>query len=423
MTKSLLSKLINNEGDISITMSVLVVILMFVTLNLRPAILGQYFGAFYSFFLISLTIFIIGWKTKIQFDAVKLKYISTCLLIASYVVLQIVIVGHSSIVGTIATLLYIFIGFLSILIINNETVTKFSKFLIGMCVLLGISYLITYVIFLLTGNLYSEYLINLPTQTDYVNKLEVLFPFSPVYDGTAELAGLKMPRAIGMMREPGLYQMILIIAYWLQDYYKFRYNYFIKFILVFSLFVTFSTAGYVLFLGTFMWNMFKNIEHNRIYYLLVGIPILSSLFYLLIFSESQFGLLEKFESNSGASRIGATLTSLELISKNPLFGIGFHIEPSKINIGINFLGTIAQLGLLGSIIFLLPIVYTWKKIKDGPIQVVNIFIVVVLTLLFAQPIYDKPLTFFLLSIMLVIGAKNIGSYTDYKYVLKSTYAA
>ena len=337
-------------------------------------------------------------------------------------VFQILFVGYSSITGAIATLSYIFIGFLLILILDGDTVRKFSKLLVGICVFFGVSYLITYALYVLSGNSYNSFIINLATHTDYVYELEILFPFSPVYNGTANVAGLKLPRAIGMMREPGLYQMVIIISYWLQDFYKFKYNLFIKFILIFSLIVTFSTAGYALLLGTIIWKMFKNLDQNRIGYLLGGIPIVIALIYGLIFSESQFGIMEKFDSQSGASRLGATITSLELIKENPLFGIGFHVEPNNIEIGINFLGTIAQLGIIGSFIFLIPSFYTWIKIKDGPVQVVNIFFVLILTMLFAQPIYDKPITYLVLSILLVIGVKFEKASLYKRYVIKSIYA-
>ncbi|CAN5194623.1 hypothetical protein BH23BAC3_BH23BAC3_14230 [soil metagenome] len=399
----------SNIQDINVlnfTRSGLIILLMILILNMRPAIMGQLFGAIYSGLLVTLIAIIAFWKRKIYLKKGRLKYIAAAVMMAMYVFFQILFVGFSSFSGAIATLAYIFIGVLIILIIDRDKARNFSKVLIGICVLFGISYLITYINFLVFGNSYTVYIINLPTHTDYVYELEILFPFSPVYNGTANIAGLKMPRAIGMMREPGLYQMVLIIAYWLQDLYKFRYNIFIKFILIFSLIITFSTAGYALLLGTIMWKMFKNLGQNRLKYLIGGIPVVLILFYVLIFSESQFGIIEKFDSQSGASRLGATIVSLELIKENPLFGIGFHLNPNNVEIGINYLGTIAQLGIIGSLIFLMPIFYTWLKIKDGPIQVVNIFIVLVLTMLLAQPIYDKPLTFLFLSMLLVIGVKT-----------------
>lgn len=424
MTKFPLSEFINRaDYNFGFTISGLIVLLLLVTLNLRPAILGQAFGALYSVILISLVVLTFLWRNKIKFNSVKIKYISAVFFMAFYLLFQILFIGYSSVIGTIATFAYIFIGFLIILIIDNNTIKKFSKLLIVLCVFFGISYLITYTILLLSGNSYSSYVINLATHTDYVYKLEVLFPLSPVYNGTANIAGLKLPRAIGIMREPGLYQMVLIISYWLQDLYKFRYNLFIKSILIFSLIITFSTAGYGLLLGTIMWKIFKNLDKNRVKYLLGGMPLIILLFYVLIFSESQFGIIEKFDSQSGLSRLGATLTSLELIRENPLFGIGFHVEPNDIEIGINYLGTIAQLGLIGAIIFLMPLIYTWFQIKDGPIQLKNIFIVLVLTMLLAQPIYDKPLTFLMLSILLVMVDKTNKASFAKNFVLKKRHAA
>lgn len=407
MTKSHLFKLVKiNKNILSITLSSLVVLLMLFLVNLRPAIVGQIFGATYSILLILLLLIILIKRIKIKMNSIKLQFISAAIVMLFYVIFQIFFVGYNSMLGSIATLVYLFIGFSQIVIIDHDSIKKFSKLLIGICVFLSINYLVTYAIFILSSNLYITYVFNLATHTEYIYELKIMFPFSPVYNGTANIASLKMPRAIGMMREPGLYQMIILISYWLQDFYRFKYDLLVKSLLIFSLIVTFSTAGYALFLVTMIWKIFNKSYKNRILYLFVGVPILMILIYFVIFSQSQFGILEKFESKSGLSRIGASITSLELISQNPLFGIGFHVEPNNIEIGINYLGTVAQLGIIGSLIFLTPSIYTWMKIKDGPIQLINILFVIILTMLFAQPIYDKPLTYLFLSVLLILNIKS-----------------
>ena len=418
---------LNSESynlNLTISSGLVIALYCFLIANMRPAIVGQKFGTLYSIFILCvlLTYFFIKGNSKIRlFNETKI-FAVLCLMMFFYTCLQLLLISPNTIIDAVKVFIFIFLGIAPIFILKKSDIEYFSKILIYINTGIGTSYLISYGLLIVLGVKLTIGTISLPMTGDYVYEFDILVPFSPIYNGMANIGGTLFPRAIGYLREPGLYQMIIIISYWLQDLYKFKGDVFIKTVLLSSLLFTFSTAGFVIFFITLIMKYIRSLKRINFWYFLVLIPFFMGLAYLIIFTNNQFSILNKFSNTSGLSRLEAIITSLELIKQHTFFGVGFHISPNNIPIGINYLGTIAQLGVIGTSIFLSPFLYVFIKIRKKEYHFLNIFIAITLTMILAQPIYDKAIVYLFLSMLLIISKNEISKDQMFhsKYVLKTS---
>ncbi len=378
-------------------------------LNFRPSILGEWLGSTFFLGVASIFIFTGFLLNKFNLDNKKIIFNSFYLLIIFYLFLQILLLETLSISGTFNSLLLIFIGFSVNFFMTKESIYLFYRWSIAVLILLSFSYLVSYGLLLLTGSIYPIFNIDLPTVRGGYYSLPIILPFSPIYEGSARVMGMIIPRAIGIMREPGLFQMMVIIFFWLTEYYKIKYYKWIKVLLIILLLFTFSTAGFAIFLLTIFFYWISTQKKHVFFKVIIISLIAIAGFYFLFTTQSQFGIAQKFQNKSGLSRLNALIMAIDFIKSSPFLGIGFHYDPNNNELGINFLGTIAQLGIIGTIIFLLPSIFVGLKVIKVPIIIINMYIPLIITLLLSQPIYDKPITFLFLSLILnlsLIESKN-----------------
>ncbi len=380
--------------------SALIAIFFIVISNLRPAILGQKWGILLLGIAIYFLVTILIWRPTIIKSRIVNPFFLSYILIVVYVLIHIFFLRLENNLGAVTVLFMILFGYIPYLIGQEITGRTIAKVLIFICCGFGISYIITMLLAL--SEIYiSLFTIDLETHTNWVYKLPIMFPFSPVYDAGALVGGVVFPRAIGFMREPGLYQMVLIIAFWMVDIYKFHWSLLMKAILITSLVFTFSTAGYLLFLFTISIRFYKKSKRKSLFYLM-GLPFISGIFYFLLTTTSQFGLVRKFHNRSGLSRLEDTLNAIDIIAKHPLTGIGFHNRMPGMDLGINFLGTMAQIGIVGVIVFLIPYIYVAIRIRNFDIAYTCIWLSLFVTMLFSQPLYDKAFSFLILSFLMIV---------------------
>jgi hypothetical protein len=400
MNESHLSKLrLLFSRNPKLHVSVMIALLFIIVSNMRPAIIGQKMGLLIIPVVVYFVLAAIIWKSSIPLRRIKNPFLYTYILIVFYLFFQMLLVGVESEVGALSVLAMLFFGYIPFILGDIVAARKISKILVGICVVLGMSYIVTMGLAVFGSYIYL-FSVDLPTHTDWVYQLQIMFPFSPVYDSGAKVGSLVFPRAIGFMREPGLYQMVLIISFWMVDIYQFRYSRWLKFFLIISLIFTFSTAGYVLFLVTIGLRYFVKSRRKALFFL-IGLPVIMGIFYFLLTTQSQFGLIQKFHNRSGLSRLEVTLKAIDLIATHPLMGIGFHNRIQGMQLGINFLGTTAQIGILGVAVFLFPFFYVWTKIKSLDIAYFCIWLTLLTTMLFSQPLYDKPITYLILSFLMI----------------------
>ena len=145
------------------------------------------------------------------------------------------------------------------------------------------------------------------------------------------------PRNFGIFIEPGLYQIYLNMALFVLVYAKkpIRYRYVWIGVLLAALFSTNSTTGFILALVIFAGYAFIN-ERNK--YKAVLVPVRIAIVFILIglvvgsefFTEN---IKEKFlfaNRLSFMTRLNSTLIDLELVIRNPFFGVGVGNYESNI---------------------------------------------------------------------------------------------
>ncbi len=232
------------------------------------------------------------------------------------------------------------------------------------------------------------------------------FPYSLYIGGWKTFGLFTFHRATGFVREPGIYQVLLLITYFGVDILQFRYRRILKGALLANVFFTFSTAGWGCFAASWLYyNVFASSrtdgkEENkytsgplkRIGALLLSLP----LFYFVLFAQTRASVTEKLSGSSGEVRVMEALIALREFNSSPVWGIGFRSPEVD---SIHFIGVMAEIGIVGvGIIALLTFGPVWKLIKR--FHPVLVFLVpLVLTTLFAQPLFGKTLYFLIVALV------------------------
>lgn len=230
------------------------------------------------------------------------------------------------------------------------------------------------------------------------------FPYTLSVGGIVEFGPVEFRRATGFVREPGIYQILIIISYFAVDILKLRHSRLLKGLLGVNLFLTFSTAGWGAFAASWIYyNVLARGEQagstlrsfgRRIGALLLFMPV----GYLILFGESKASVTEKLAGASGQVRLLKALDALESFVNNPVWGIGF--QSPEVNT-IHFIGVLAQIGLVGVLLAFSFIILPNLSLIWARHRVLVLLISPVLTTVLAQPIWGKAL--FILSIVLVVG--------------------
>ena len=256
-----------------------------------------------------------------------------------------------------------------VLCINPNNWETTLKAVIYPILLFSISYLITFLLFFAGMDLsnlqyYSFDIVKSIGEYHVV----IYFPFSMGLEYDFPGLNLKIVRTIGYFREPGIFSPVVAFSFFGLDYLKFKYKVVFKLLLLFSLIMTFSTAGFVSFILAFIYyyfiseaNKFNKIKTNNFYkilILIISIPFI----YLAVFGDYRFGLISKLSQNSGQERLSSISESIEILQKSPLLGVGY---PSTKVSGVTFLSTLGQIGIIGGALFLLIFIIPFlNKIKN-----------------------------------------------------------
>lgn len=177
--------------------------------------------------------------------------------------------------------------------------------------------------------LYKEALIIFPIIS---NTAQNLFYFAGVFVSPISSYS-KYIRNYGIFREPGVYQMYLIMALIFQNFVPKENSLFTYVILIFAVITTMSTTGYIA-LAIVLFLIFTNdrgLSYKRksllLFMVFAGILIL--LFYTDIFSlssekmyDSVFGKLRYIGRSTTIARFGSITENIKITFENPLFGAG-----------------------------------------------------------------------------------------------------
>jgi len=382
-------------------------LLFFFLLNLIPGILGQLPETTYFIKIPIILLLILNLLfNKIKWNKTNLLYLASVGLIILLFISHSFFYDKQIIVGVINNSIFIFISASMVLFFeadpNKLVVAK--KIILIYTLVFSVSYFISYTSILLGSSLGTTD-IYLPMGKDKFYRLTIMYPFSTFYQWNlpSHLIFGYFPRATGFVREPGIFQVVIIFSYFitLEIVKKKITRNILLLVLLITLLLTFSTAGYLGILATMFIYYLFNIKYKRklvIIFVVISIGISFAFFYQ---TENIFGLQEKLDSGSGLTRIFAIEQSIYFLKKYPIWGIGMYSSKAELlTIGVNFLGVLAQIGLIGLVITLFPFVYIIKINFKNKINIVYLT-PILLTFLFAQPLHDKPLTYLVLGMLIV----------------------
>lgn len=359
-------------------------------LSLRPAMFGQALNeAVLLLPLIALVIFFLLFGHGIVVSQHRLLLFGLLLIFSGYLVLNTFLLNPQGIRDVLqSTIVFVLVGAISLFCFSREDAKIILKTITYIFILLSFSQLITYSYMFLTRNPNSIYL------GDFISPnaaqpwpVKLYFPFT-LTAGFEWLGNTLYPRATGIYREPGIYQAFLIFTYFSVDYLEIRIKSFVKIILLFALFTVFSTAGYVIFFTTLFYTQIFRIKKKRTFIFAFLTIILVAFGMIYMWDAGLMGIQYKLY-NQGA-RLEGVMAVPEALKNNLLFGLGLGNSVG----GINFISTLADIGLIGGFLYLLLVIYSFFTYYSPRSFV--LLSPILLSLLFAQPLYNKGVTIFLL---------------------------
>ncbi len=392
--------------------SLLVFCVVFAQLNQRPAILQAAGELMFllSSGLLSL-LFLLGYRAEIT--ARKRIFLVLSWTAASYLVGQVLITAAGISFPVIVNTLLLLLSGLSVIAISRENWQVALKAFVYPTLAFSLSYLITTILVLIVRipleslSLSSFYLAQAGVATRY--EITVYLPFSlGVGFGNAGFFNIPLARAIGYFREPGIFQILVVISYFGLNYLETRFRKFWKVALFVTLLLTYSTAGMGCFIAAYLYYHAiayqPELTNIRAWgYRLASVVLLLPLAYWFVFGEKKFSLLEKLSFGSGTRRIETAAEGLQALQANPVLGVGYR-NPDIV--GISFTSVAGQIGGLGVLLFMGAWIIPNMDLILRRDRRLVFLVPVILTTLLSQPLFDKPL--YLLVIALVVAAPRGG---------------
>lgn len=403
-------------------------------LCLRPSIFGERYNllVFIFLFLISfIAIYFFG-GNLLRADRKSFNLLIIILVLVSYFFIQGLAMSSNTQVVFNSCFLILSISILSFFMLSTDKI-YILKSIIYIHVVLSLSSLVTFLIFLVSGfntnGLITISILNdfmntpIPSDGDFFSYHRLFFPYSHSWSSVG-IFGKQVPRLLGIYREAGMAQIFFFTAYFLTFLIKIDKSRLVRIILLLGGLLTFSTGGLLSFLGANVVLFFYprhrlKINFTKFFIILIGLPILIS----AVFFMPDFGILAKANSISGQERIKSYRRSWNSFLENPLFGQGFfkdfekERESSSYVDTLGLIGFIYQLGVVGIILYLLPWLYSFHAFNNS--KTYFVLMPCFLTLLFSQPSYIDMIVWLLLFVdfsALVDESALPMSHRSYKYV-------
>jgi hypothetical protein len=232
------------------------------------------------------------------------------------------------------------------------------------------------------------------------------FPFTLTYH-FVRIGGVTIDRVVGLWREPGLYQMFIIVSFFALDFVHIRKKPLLKVLLILSLLATFSTAGYVVLLVCLAYKHLLLRPIGPIKKIVVAIVLVALLgAYALV---PKIGLTDKLGRSE--KRLLSPQVSWQLLMQRPIVGYGITSEEQfvpGVKLGVNMLASLHKMGLGGLSIWITILV--WTTMTHHRRFTLTPLISVILTLLVAQPTYASSFTFF----MLLLPTRDLEVYSPWR---------
>lgn len=352
---------------------------------------------------VALILFVIFLSKKINTDRKLLAFVIGAWAFSVFLLLQSYLAEEGVKLSVIYSSLFILTSGISVLVLSGELWKTALKAIIYPVLAFCASGIVTGMLILAGFSL--EALEVARWTGGFEGRTYIMYaPFSTGLQFTPHIIDLQLARLIGHMREPGILSLLIVFSFFGVEYFKWKHEWFAKTILFVGLLLTYSTAGMVAFVGSILYkytvfNSLKieiSINNFKKVFVSIGIAFVSWLF---IFSDTRFALMSKLEQGSGQSRTHDFMQTVDILGNAPIFGVGF---PNEAVSGVAFVAAAGQVGIAGSILFLtillFPVLYYmyYRDLRAA------ILLPILVGALFAQPLFDKSITYLTIGLMLAL---------------------
>jgi hypothetical protein len=219
-----------------------------------------------------------------------------------------------------------------------------------------------------------------------------------VTEGSTQFGNQEIPRACGLFREPGIFQMFLVTSFFSIDFIRVKWPQLIKALLFGGILLTFSTIGVPVF---FALLIYRSVMQRRATRKIIALALSTSLSVIIFLSVGDsLGISRKLDPVHGTdNRSAGIIDSMTAVADHPIMGYGIT---NRINVivrkeeaieGVCLFASIHRFGLVGLLLYLAILSIALRRYSWASLPVIA---PVVATICVAQPIYFSASVFFLL---------------------------
>lgn len=402
--------------------AILVVICVTSLMLLRPSVMQGFSEILFLIYGVGFVLYIsINWRVQVSLRIYCLLFITA--IVCIYLSVQGTLMGTIEDFGFAKDIAYILAGASLGLILNRANWGIALKTLVYPTLALSVCYTVSLaliLIFRLPFDSLELYRFTVSQGVDEGYSLSILFPFSPVGGlGKTTFYGTELVRAVGYMREPGIYQILIVVSYFSLGFLEVKKKYLWRLLLATNLLLTFSTAGIASFLASKLYTSFarstnegQNANYKRILIRSISVLALASVGLWFVTTEQKVGIGRKLRTTSGRTRVEQVSVAISLFKENPILGAGYK---STEVIGGNLLSVVAQFGTAGTLLLFALVLLPNMKRMLGRSQEIVILIPPLMTMALSQPLFDKSLFYVLGAIVASAPRSLIGHYREKEY--------
>jgi len=225
------------------------------------------------------------------------------------------------------------------------------------------------------------------------------FPFT-VTNAEVWFGNHLVPRLSGAYREPGIFQMYLLMALVITQHTTIRYQRAVRVFVIIALLLTFSSIGYPLAVVTAAYALFSN--KRRTLLTKTAVAAMAILALVAIWQLGPLAYEKKVydAQDTSESRVTAVANSISHLIENPLLGTGFFVDqPDDLGLeGVSVIASMHMFGLIGLVLYAGVIVAALRR-NDHP-STATMLLPLLGTLVFSQPLHFDAITFFMLGLNL-----------------------
>lgn len=236
----------------------------------------------------------------------------------------------------------------------------------------------------------------------YLYSMEWHFPFGFTYDQPALIGSMVVERALGIYREPGVYQAFALTAcaaaLLLRDL---PWRRTMAMVILLGSASSLSTAWLASLGATAAWAMIARIDRRSAASLTGGALLLAGLAGVLVIGSfiPGLGFHDKLANESGQDRLRAFAAVGPALTASPWLGLGqgtLQGREAIDSVSGSFIVAVARLGIIGTLAFLFAAAATVFERHDR--RSIVMLVPLAVTMLASQPLYYSVAAFFLLAL-------------------------